>query len=284
MTDITFSADSPLISKMFESISYPWRKRIDGDRMSVGEPEIDVTVEGPTSGEDLSANEPDYLKDWVEEYLDASEDARREGEGEKALDELLKPHAVGSTNADEVIEKLLSAPDSEQQVQRFLGALGLKFSVDWIEIELSRKPTAVLGNPMKLGNINIAARVKAKACIKILGKEKCISITSPWVRFVIGGTQIAIQTNGLKVFALASVSDFDLVLKFKILKWSFSVRVGLTKYVNRYLAASRPEIADFGAISIVIPGLDRRYAPTSVTVPNHPSETSVLLEGDFKPS
>lgn len=283
MTDITFSADSPLISKMFDSVSYPWRKQIDGDRMRIGEPEITLKVEGATSGDVLSADEPDYLKDWTEEYLKANEAERRAGEGEKALDTLLKPHAAGATDADEVIAKLLAAPDSELKVQEFLGSLGLKFSVDWIEVELSQKPTAALGNPLKLGNIHIAARVKAKACIKIFGKDQCISITSPWVRFVIGGTKITIQTNGLKVFALASVSDFDLVMKFKILKWTFEVRVGLTKYVNRYLQTSRPEIADLETISILIPGLDRKYVPATVSVPSHASETSVLLDGAFSP-
>lgn len=280
MADLTLSAGTTLITDLFESIQYPWRARIDGDRMRAGQPEIELEVLGPGGSGEISADEPEFITEWVEAYLEADPQQRRQDGGE-ALDELIAPYTTGATDAQTVIQRLKAAPDFERRLQTFLNRLGLKFSVDWIEVELSSRPNASLGNPISINQLKLGARVKAKACIKIFHEEKCISITSPWVRFEDETARVQLQSSGLIVRALASVSNFDLVLKFKILGKTFEVRIGLTKYVNRYLAAQQPVLIDASNIEVAVPGLDRKYKPASVNVPAHPSTTSVVIEGGF---
>lgn len=285
MSDLSVSVGSSLIQNLFSSLSYPWRKRVDA-ALALDDDDIEAEFVDLSDDADLSGNEPDFVADLLNAYLAASAQERTSGDVEKALHDLFSPYVDGnnpriSTVAAGALDQMASDPAFPKKLDAFLKTRGPSVGLDWIEFELSEKPSSHMGNPLRLEGLKIGVRAKGHACIKVLGKEFCIRFTTPWFRFTGKKAATTFVVDGLKIAATAEVENVDFVIKVKIWKWSFSIRIGVTKYINKYLRNQKPVLADFSAVVIRVPGLDRTYKPSAISMPQDPATTQLLLDGKF---
>lgn len=283
MSDVSLSIGTSLVANLFASIDYPWRKRIDVDRFLDWDDEIEcevVAVNPEYEGSDYAGEEPDYLDPLIDLFLAHRERAVEPGSPEEALVALFQPYVSGTPSRDTILERMDADASAPERLAAYWKP-SLKVSVEWVEFELSKAPNAAMGNPVTLGDLRIAVRAKAKACIRAFGESVCIKITSPWVRFEGKKIEVALPVEGLKVKAHARAHDIDFVIKIKVWKWTYKIRIGMTGYVNKFLSKTRPVLADFGTVKIVVPGLDRTYSINAVAIPSSNSATTIAVDGKF---
>ena len=282
MPDISLSVDTSFVQMLFSAVNYPWRKRIDGDRMLTSDDEeIPFEVLGQGGDEDDAGGGDEYLNELIETYLSHKGDPRNQGSAEEALHKLLEPYRQAGDDKSSIRSALLNDPKGGDKIETFLRALRGGVTLDWIEFELSQKPNSHLGNPLALTNLKIAVRAKAKLCARIFGRERCISITTPWSRFEGERVEVALIEDGLKIKARAKARNVDFTVKVKIGPFTFTFRIGVTSHINRYLEKNSPVLVDASDIRIKIPGLDLTYRPVALDVPSSGTETTVSADGSF---
>lgn len=286
MSDLSISVDSSLLTKLFGSLNYPWRKRFEpkftlGDDYEAGEVTVDVIEQG---GDDAEADTDSnlFVDDLIETYSKESKNSPTNA-AEKALFELLSPYSRGEIRStSELRTALENDPARGDRLETFLKALDLSAGIEWVEFELARQPASNLGNPVALTDLHFAVRARAEACVKIFGKKHCLHFTTPWIRFEGERAQVELVVDQLRIIGRPSVRNIDFVITIKILGIKFKVKIGVTSHINRYLADQQPVLADFSNIAIKIPGLDLTYTPKSVTVPGSTAATTVQLDGQFR--
>lgn len=285
MTDFSISAESSLATELFGALDYPWRMRISPSKAISGDDDeqVDAEMQG-NAGDDieLAGESDDLLKDLVEAYLQNRGQADRD-EVETALAEIVEPYLLNGIAEDDapgIVLRMESDAAFQQKLEGFLG-ISLKFSLEWVEGELSARPNANLGNPIAIGNMRVAARAKGKGCIRVFGKKFCVSITSPWIRMEGRRAEVFLEPKGLQLRARAKAHDIDIVIKIRILRWSWKIKIGVTGYVNKALAGQSPVLLDLGAVRINVPGLGLTYAPSALAAPASSSTTTVAVDGGF---
>lgn len=285
MADVSISIGSSLATNLFSSLQYPWRKKLDGDRRQSDDGNIDFDVLEPTDDTDLTVDEPAYVDAMIDAYLDNAGTPTREGSTEQAISDLIKPYISNTAGTrDEARQAIKNAMENDSDFAgRLYSVLGVswKTKVDWIEFELSKAPGSHLGNPMALTDLKIAARAKIESCVSAWGWHGCLRMTTEWFRFEGRKAQVELGVYGLQIKAKASTSDIDFIIKIKIWKFSTKIRIGITKYVNKYLAKMHPVVLDLGAIRVKVPGLSVTYAPTTLAAPGSATDTVVAVEGQF---
>lgn len=140
------------------------------------------------------------------------------------------------------IQKLYAAAEDDElraALSKIIISSALKVSIQWIRLELE-KPQLTLANPIVLGNMVAKVQAQIRACLKVLGKEVCVTVTSPKVRIEGRQALLSLFGQGPKIFASPRLSDIDIVIKIKILKWSFKIRIGVTDLANKQLQKQGP--------------------------------------------
>jgi hypothetical protein len=260
---------------------------VDAPQALTGEARIDWLPAGaPDEDGGFEADLEPLLDATIDAYLDSRAGAPLlDLEEDQEAAALIAPYAgeaaPGGSNPVAAI-KLRMAQDSAfpARLESFLKAR-LGAGIDWIEAELSQMPSSAMGNPIRLSNLRIAVRARAKACIRIFGREVCVSATSPWIRFEGRQAALFLDVEGTKILGRARVADLDFVMTIRIFGREIKIRIGVTGLVNRQLEKQRPLLADFGTVRINVPGVQRVYTPTSVAVPQSSSETRVDVDGRF---
>jgi hypothetical protein len=295
MADLVVSVTSSLANDLFGSLNYPFRMRVEGNALSdkavadrAGEVSIDwLAPSAPDEG--FAADLEPLLDGAINAYLDnlsPSPFLAQEQDGEVAA--IVQPYAVDeapSRPAQLAAIKARMGQDSSfgDKLETFLKSR-LDAGIDWIEAELSQMPSSAMGNPVTLGSLRVAVRARAKACIRVFGREVCASATSPWIRFEGQQAALFLDVEGTRILGRARVADLDFVMTIRILRWEIKIRIGVTGLVNGQLARQRPLLADFGTVRITVPGVQRVYQPTAVVVPASSTETRVEVDGRFSPA
>lgn len=295
MTDLVISVGSSLATDLFGSLNYPFRMRVEGNAFMAeaaslaGEADLDwLPPDSPVEDGGFEADFEPLLTATIEAYLESqSPSAFVTAEEDSEAAALIEPYLgdagpSGPPTAGAVLSRMADDAAFTGKFETFLkGRLGA--GIDWIEAELSQMPNAAMGNPLTLRDLRLAVRAKAKACIRVFGREICASATSPWIRFEGQQAALFLDVEGTKIFGRARVSDIEFVLKIRIFGRDIKIRIGVTGLLNRQLAGQRPLVADLGTVRITVPGLQRVYQPTSVSIPPSGSETTVVVDGRFSP-
>lgn len=289
-SDLRAAVDTSLITKLFDSLSYPWTMHIPGLREDLSQ-----TVDHETFIEEGAGDPGDEVlgEDLLTNAIDAFIAIRQKAslqtktEIEKSLEDLFADYvAAGQRGEDELRAAIIDGIGKDQQkfAERFETFLqrGPKVEVKWAEVRMSKKPAASMGNPITFTHLEFEVRAKVEACIKVFGKKYCASATTPWTHFKAENAHIAIEVVGLKVRARPRVKNLDLEIKIKIWKWTYTIRIGVTTHVNNMLDRVTPTLLDLTGKSFPVPALNRVYAPVKIAVPSHASETSVEITGEVR--
>lgn len=297
MPDISASVGSSLVTGLLASLNYPFVLRFE-DRAFIEEAratDVDVKIgeRQPSAEPDLDALERGdlFLDTAIEAYVRAvSKSGGTEGGEEFALlKTLFEGFEIDRARPEEESRRKLHADieagDQEVFSKRFGEYLrGIKFSVRWVEVEVSARPDSTLGNPIRVQNLRLKVRAKVEACIKVFGKKYCATATSPWMTLEGREAAVELLESGLRVRAEARVSDIDIVIRIKIWKWHYDIRIGVTGIVNGFLSKQAPTVLDLSKMELPIPRLGRIYRPQAVDVPAHASTTTINIDGSFSPS
>lgn len=299
MADLSIAIDTSLARDLFSSLDYPYRMRVGNKLLADDMAALDFGNEAEL---DWDADVDQWPDDQVSDFdagpmLEAMIDGYLEKSGtEKFLVEdddaeasaLVAPYASGIdfTGAD-AIAQVLARMDADSAFEAkatafFQSRLG--GSVDWVEAELSEKPDVAMGNPLTLSRLRFAVRARLKGCIRVFGRQICVSVTTPWIRFEGRRAALFFDVVGTRILGRAKVSDIDFVWRIRILSWTVTIRVGVTGIINSQLASQRPVLADFSTVAIAVPGVNRTYRPNAIAVPASGTETRVEVDGDFKRS
>lgn len=317
MTDIVAALGTTLAQGLFSSLDYPFRHRLDSDRMtsSDGETNLDFEIDPSPSHEEVVSGD-DLLLASIEAFVAVIPYApggrvSELGEVERRLYELFSPYLAdtrvgtgdaraetggarpvlqmsgseiqrgqrGGSVTQAILEAVEKSDDFGERFAEFARS-GPYFRIDWVELELSEEPKASLGNPIRLQGLKVAVRAKGKACVRVLGKEFCTpSITTRWLRAEAAELRVLLESRGLQVYGLPSASNVDITITLKIFKWTYTVRIGITTHVNRALAKQRPLLFDASVLRLPVPALGRTYAPTRVATPQGADATTVEIDG-----
>ena len=158
-----------------------------------------------------------------------------------------------------------------------------KFEVLWGEITVRSRPDVVVGNPLRLRKLDIAARVKIKACVKI-GRWLCAEIASPSPSLLVGALVFTPEVKGPLVVGSARVENFDFVLDITIFGYRIPVRIGLTKVVNGILASQPPHVLlDTSNLSYPLPMLNTKFVPSGIAFSSKEDYFETDIGGQFVP-
>jgi len=150
-----------------------------------------------------------------------------------------------------------------------------------VELEVGKQPGASLGDPITLSDLALSVRTKIRACIRVFGREFCASLTTSWLRTETAALRLDLQTRGLQLVGLPSASDVDILIKIKIWKWSYTIRIGVTGYVNDHLRGMTLMLLDASTIRLPIPMLGRTYVVNALGLGSEPNALSVSVDGGW---
>lgn len=295
MSDISIAIDSSLLKKLFDSLKYPWRKKITPSFIGAKRFADDLAVsrvEQTSEGDDL-IDGSGYIDDFINVYLDERQSIQTRGASESALLKLLDPYGARIQTNDAEARKsikaqLLADDKGGDRLEAFFQEVFLKkkksasVSVDWIEFELTQPPGSTLGNPIMLTGLKIGVRAKVSVCVRVFGRQICLRITTPWFRIEGRRVEASLTVDQLKLIARAKVDDVDFVIKIKIGPFKFKIKIGVTGHINRYLSQQAPVLVDASNVAIVVPGLGKTFVPISIGTPPHASITQLQMDGKFK--
>lgn len=295
MADLTIAVDSSLARDLFASLDYPFRMRVGDKALSdvplAGGAELDWDADVGSFPEDQIADfdAGPLLEATVQGYFEQGLAAKFVADADDAeAAALVAAYADGivpdSPDAVAKVLERMAADDAFAAKAKAFFEARLDSGVEWVEAELSQKPDVAMGNPLTLGGLRFAVRARLKGCIRIFGREVCVTVTTPWIRFEGRRAALFLEVAGKQIYGRAKVSDIDFVWRIRILRWTITIRVGVTGLINGQLARQRPLLADFGTVAIAVPGLGRTYRPGAVAVPPSATETRLEIDGDFSRS
>ncbi|MFM5917327.1 MAG: hypothetical protein ACKOOL_07325 [Novosphingobium sp.] len=296
MADLTLAVDTSLARDLFASLNYPYRMRVGSKVIEEPEPgrtdtdqaEMEWDADPGSTPEDEIADfdAVPLLEATVQAFLEQHRSDRYlSDEEDREASALVAPYAEGidsdrSESVKAVLDRMAADAAFEAKAKAFLKSR-LGSGVEWVEAELSQRPDVAMGNPLTLSGLRFAVRARLKGCIRVFGREICVTVTTPWIRFEGRRAALFLDVVGQKVYGRARVSNIDFVWKIRIWKWTVTIRVGVTGLINGQLAHQRPLLADFGTVAIAVPGVSRTYHPTAVAIPPSSSETKLQIDGDF---
>ncbi|WP_292044634.1 hypothetical protein [Massilia sp. UBA6681] len=269
--DVRLLISTLLAQKILNGIDFPIVTTVNPfaspHGLPLGEAEIAVA---PTSSDlpdffELSAAIEDFLVDIAAQVRDGTIDTT--GEDPQLLEDLRligsKIPGPGKSTTEIFKESATSAVG--EAIARILNTKSLKVTVNWVRVEME-KPALVLGNPIVLNDTAVKVQAQIRGCIKII-KEFCATVTSPRVRIEGRKISLNLRPQGTKIFATASVDDIDIVVKIKILKWSFEIRIGITGIVNGQLKKEPPiEIVDLSSFEQAIPFSNKKARISDISI------------------
>ena len=156
-------------------------------------------------------------------------------------------------------------------------------TIRWVKVTVVRRPSAALGNPIRIGNLNLKVQAKVRVCVRIFGRNLCTDVTSPNVEFQAQEVRVDLQMRGLQIWAVPSIKNIDLVIRVRILGVSFTFTIGVTGVVNGMLGDKSVMVFDAAALRFPLPTLNRAFAVTAVEIPAATGATTVNLSGAYTP-
>lgn len=220
----------------------------------------------------------------VQGYLEADEGGAPDPSDRELYD--LIASRVGSTRAssEDAVMAALEA-DSAAFAPALADALArvASVSIRWVKVTVVQRPSASLGNPVRIGHLRLKVQAKVRACVRIFGRNVCTDVTSPNVEFQAREVRVDLQTRGLQIWAVPSIRDIDLVIRVRILGVSFTFTIGVTGVVNGLLRDKSAMVFDGAALRFPLPTLRRVFAVTAVEVPAASGATTVNLSGSYTP-
>lgn len=290
MTDISLTVQSSLVTDMFDAIKFPYRVRLDANKSRDEEQGIDLAwVEDAALSDDFDpeAEFDDALDDMIEQFLDHTKQGGEEsGTQDPEAEALIAPYVEGITNADRsdvsTIRNRMAEDDEFGEKFSAFAKQRVKADVDWVEIEVGKRPSAAMGNPLTIGGLEIRVRARVKACLRAFGKWWCTPwFKTPWFLFEGERASLFLDVVATKVYGRGQVKNIDFVIKIKIFKWTVKIKIGITGIINGQLGKQRVLLMDLDDVKVKVPGVGLTYAITSVDIPSSNSATQVLLDGRF---
>lgn len=198
-------------------------------------------------------------------------------------DELELLALLPATGADGRVDLSNRTAEEQTKLEKALTGVVTRglvdFAILWAQFRVVSRPTAELGNPVRLTGLSTRSRAKAEACIKIFGRRLCARATSPWVR--VDGEEIALRflASGSKVGVKPTFKNLDFVITIRIFGKTFTIKIGFTTLVNRYFDRLPPaEVADLSAFEQSIPFSNKSTRIKTVIVADDPLGVRIVAE------
>ena len=158
-----------------------------------------------------------------------------------------------------------------------------RFTVQWAELTVMKRPTATVTNPIELKKLDLRVQVMIEACVK-LGRWRCAQLTTPKIAFSAGSLAFTPEVRGPLVIGSARVENFDFVASISIFGFSFKISIGLTKIVNKVLADRPPEVLlDISRMSYPLPMLNTKFVPSGIGISSGKDYLEADVSGHFLP-
>lgn len=262
MSDASVLIATAAAKKLVDAIDFPLMMQIPSGRsIGLGEADLGIAASDGAPGDDeipeISSGFEAFIGDMAKRAIDGTIDSRA-----GTAEELAALKVIGQ-NLEAKGEGGLYGKGTDD-VKKALGVLltkrSVSFDVQWVKLELD-KPTVQMANPITASKIGCRVQVRVKACIRIFGRKICVTVTSPRIRLEARAATLALSGAGAKVMAQPAFKDLDVVIKIRIWKWTFSIRIGVTGLVNEQLRRQGPIlIADLSALEQDIPYSRKRLA------------------------
>jgi hypothetical protein len=289
LADITASVDSSIVTDLLGRLTYPFQIDLDGDRIDPGEDRVAESRWGPDAQDATDEDEAfgeGLLDEALQGYLEFRDGASREDPADDEIYRIIE-EAVGNppkppaTVAE--VRAILSASRGDF-VQKFVAALQTAkrgVEIDWIKIIVVKEPGAELGNPIRIKNLTLKVQARARLCVRLFGKDRCINATTPKVEFQAHEVRVALDKRGEQIWAVPSVKDLDLVIRVRILGIKFTFTIGVTKVTNRFLRSKSTMIFDAQTLAFPLPTFKLAFSIRDITIPSSSTATTIALDGEY---
>ena len=288
---ITAGLGDIIINGLLDQLSYPFTVQLPSSREGV--PFEGEFASGhawaPDDGQvDAVEDEADIggaiLAAAVEGYLEA-EKGEAPDPSDRELYDLIASRVGPSLAATEASVMSALKADGAAFAPALADALArvASVSIRWVKVTVVRRPSAALGNPIRIGNLNLKVQARVRVCVRIFGRNVCTDVTSPNVEFQAQEVRVDLQTRGLQIWAVPSIKNIDLVIRIRILTASFTFTIGVTGVVNGLLRDKSAMVFDAAALRFPLPTLNRAFAVTAIDIPGGSGATTVNLSGAYTP-
>jgi hypothetical protein len=278
--DVGVLVATALARRVMDAIPFPISIRIPSARAEqegdgeLGEADLEFTpirTEGEDDLPELSEINDTFASGISEMVQRVREGTVDESSADPAQLKALKAlAAVLDANPDKAAFYQANPGDIDAALTELVSKRWVDVNVEWVKVEIER-PLLTLSNPILLSNMVVHVQAKVKACIKVLGKKFCATVTSPRLRLEARQARLELGSSGAKVTALPQFKDLDIVLKIKIWKWTVKVTVGITGLVNKQLRKQGPiQLLDLSAFEQTIPYSTKRVTFESFEFPADP--------------
>lgn len=288
---ITAGLGDIIINGLLDQLSYPFKVQLPSG--GAGAPlEGEFAAEHAWAPDDGSADavedEADIggaiLAAAVQGYLDAEEGGAPDPSDRELYDLIASRMGPSLAATEDSVMAALEA-DSAAFAPALAESLAriASVSIRWVKVTVVRRPSAALGNPIRIGNLNLKVQAKVRVCVRIFGRNVCTDVTSPNVEFQAQEVRVDLQTSGLQIWAVPSIKNIDLVIRVRILGVRFTFTIGVTGVVNGLLRDKSVMVFDAAALRFPLPTLGRAFAVTAVDIPGGSGATTVNLSGAYTP-
>jgi hypothetical protein len=283
MSDASVLIATTAAKKLVDAIDFPLQLQIPPGRSSAGLGEAELTItagDGPLGDDEMpeiSGPFEAFIGDMAKRAMDGTLDART-GNAEQ----LAALKVIGKTLAQKG-EGALYAKGADE-VKKALGVLitkaSVSFEVQWVKVQMDR-PTVLMANPITASKIGVYVQARVKACIRIFGRRVCVTVTSPRIRLEARAATLSLSGAGPRVMAQPAFKDLDIVIRIRIWKWTFSIRIGITGLVNEQLRRQGPIlVADLAALEQDIPYSRKKLVIASFAFATDPK--GLLIDASMK--
>lgn len=277
--DVSVLIATSLARKVVDAIPFPVLIRIPSTLMKDGEEQLgEAELEFIKAGSEREEDVPELseineafavgITEMVQRVRDGTVDeSSADPEQLKALKALA---SVLDANPDKGAFYKADPGEIDRALSELVSKKWVSVEVEWVKVEID-KPAVTLSNPILLTGMVFHVQARVKACIKVLGKKYCATVTSPRIRLEARQGRLELGSIGAKVTALPQFKDLDIVLKIKIWKWTIKVSIGITTLVNKQLKKQGPiQLLDLSAFEQNIPYSTKRVSFDSLDFPADP--------------
>ncbi|WP_152236919.1 hypothetical protein [Xanthomonas sp. LMG 12460] len=183
--------------------------------------------------------------------------------------------AVQDANPGNSVFFKVSSDEIDGALSELVSKRSVSIDVEWVKVDVE-KPLLTLSNPILISDMTMHVQAKVSACIKLLGKKYCASLTSPRIRLEARQGFLELESRAAKVTVVPRFKDLDIVVKIKIWKWTVKIKVGITGIVNKQLNKQGPiQVLDLSLFEQQIPFSSKRVSFDSFDFPADPKGLSV---------
>ena len=283
--DVGVLIATSLARKVVDAINFPVLVRIpsarteDEDGEELGDADLEffrAAGEGETDDPELSEINETFsagISEMVQRVREGTVDeSSADPDQLKALKALAR---VMDANPDKAAFYQADPEEIDRALSELVSKRWVSVDVKWVKVEAG-KPVVTLSNPILLTDMTFQVQARVKACIKVLGKKFCATLTSPRIRLEARQGRLELASRGATVTVLPQFKDLDIVLKIRIWKWTIKVRIGITGLVNKQLRKQGPiQLLDLSAFEQSIPYSTRRVTFDSLEFPADPKGLAV---------